>query len=83
MESDNQIQSLSSQLELKLKYIKELEDKSQNMAMKIDDLRREKKEAKDRIEYLEEVNIKSVNVLKEKSKSLRTQCELLKCSNSA
>lgn len=75
IESDNQIQSLSSQLELKLKYIKELEDKSQNMAMKIDDLRREKKEAKDRIEYLEEVNIKSVNVLKEKSKSLRTQCE--------
>lgn len=74
-ESDNQIQSLASQLELKTKRVNELEAQINSLQTKIDELKKEKKEAKERIEYLETVNIKSVNSLKEKSKNLRKQCE--------
>lgn len=74
-ESDNQIQSLSSQLELKMKRVKDLEEQLNSFSAKIEELKKEKKEAKERIEYLETVNIKSVNALKEKSKNLRKQCE--------
>lgn len=74
-ESDNQIQSLTSQLELKTKRANELENQLNSILSKVDELKKEKKEAKERIEYLETVNIKSVNALKEKSKNLRKQCE--------
>ncbi|OHT04151.1 hypothetical protein TRFO_06477 [Tritrichomonas foetus] len=74
---ESQIQSLTAQLEAKIDRIKDLEDSLDGLTLKFDDQKKEKKELKDRIEYLEAVNSKSASALSEKLKALREKYEII------